>query len=100
LSKCRRCHGNGNLIDVESQQFIEVCSVCNGSGKVKNTVLGFKITVVYECLSMIDSEALEKEFNNSPLEAYKCISDNFNDSVHNFNTNPEKIIKVEVWDNE
>ena len=59
--------------------------------------IGFKVTIEFECLDMIDKDTFKKEFNSNPLEAYKYISDDFNDDVLNFcEYRKGNILKVEV----
>jgi len=58
--------------------------------------LSFKVTVEFDCHSMIDEDSLRDEFNNNPIACYKFITDNFKDSVINFCDEKEKVVKVEV----
>ena len=60
-----------------------------------NDLIGFKVTIEFDCLNMIDEKSFKDNFNNDPLEAYRYISDDFKDSVLNY-SNSEKIIKVSV----
>jgi hypothetical protein len=59
--------------------------------------LGFRITVEFDCLYMIDEKTFHDEYNCNILAAYRYISDNFSDSPINF-ANEERIIKIELID--
>lgn len=56
--------------------------------------LTFLITVVYRCENMLSQTELDKMYNGDVSEAYRNISDNFNDTPDNFG-DPE-IVKVEI----
>jgi hypothetical protein len=57
--------------------------------------IGFKVTVEYYCLGMIDEKTFIEKFNADPFESYKYISDNFKDGPDNF-SDDNKIVKVEI----
>ena len=57
--------------------------------------IGFKVTVEYTCLNMVDEKILKEEFNNDPLAVYKFVSNDFEDSPDNFSES-EEIVKVEI----
>ena len=46
--------------------------------------LTFLVTVTYRCENMIDRATLDEVYGGSPLEAYRNISDDFNDAVFGF----------------
>lgn len=58
--------------------------------------LDFKVTIEYTCKNMIDEESFKDAFKGNPLEAYKMISDNFNDGISNFCNDEGSVIKVEL----
>lgn len=59
--------------------------------------LGFRVTVEFDCLEMMDEKTFHDEFNCNVLAAYRFISDNFSDSPLNF-ASDDRIIKIELID--
>lgn len=57
--------------------------------------IGFRITVEFDCLDMIDEKIFHDEYGGDPMTAYKFISDNFSDSPLNFSSD-DRIVKVEL----
>lgn len=61
-----------------------------------NKSLTFLVTVTYRCENMITQQELDEEYGGDPLEAYRGISDNFNDSPANFGDKVRENVKVAI----
>lgn len=64
-----------------------------------STDVSFRVTVEYDCDYMVSKEDLKNDFNNNPMEAYKYISNGFEDSPINF-SQKERVVKVEIIPNQ
>lgn len=55
--------------------------------------IGFRITVEFDCLNMMDEKTFHDEYGCDPWMAYKSITDNFSESPLNF-SNVDRIVKI------
>ena len=46
--------------------------------------VGFRVTVEFDCLDMIDEKTFYEKYKGCPVAAYKIISNNFEDSPLDF----------------
>jgi len=57
--------------------------------------IGFRITVEFDCLNMIDIKSFQEDFGSDPVACYRFISDGFSDSPANFSVE-DRIVKIEI----